>query len=86
MSVWSGEYVSAVSAFSLRMTRLSERGFSVTHERLAIGKNGPNEENLAIDVTFQIGYRAITVELDDLDDIYADLEFKGFFAGLEVHF
>ena len=43
-------------------------------------------ENLAIDVTFQIGYRAITLELDDLDDIYADLEFKGFFAGLEVHF
>ena len=52
MSVWSGEYVSAVSAFSLRMTRLTERGFSVTHERLAIGQNGPNEENLAIDVAW----------------------------------
>jgi outer membrane protein len=43
-------------------------------------------ENLAIDLTFQIGYRAITLELDDIDNIYADLEFKGFFAGLEVHF
>jgi outer membrane protein len=43
-------------------------------------------ENLAIDLTFQIGYRAITLEMDNLDNIYADLEFKGFFAGLEVHF
>jgi hypothetical protein len=52
MSVWSGEYVSAVSAFSLRMSRLIERGFSVSHERLAIGQKGPNEENLAIDVAW----------------------------------
>jgi len=43
-------------------------------------------ESLAIDLTFQIGYRAITLELDNLDNVYADLEFKGFFAGLEVHF
>jgi hypothetical protein len=52
MSVWSGEYVSAVSAFSLRMTRLTERGFPVVHERLAIGCKGPNEEDLAIDVAW----------------------------------
>jgi outer membrane protein len=43
-------------------------------------------ENLAIDVTFQLGYRAVTLELDDLDDIYSDLDFKGVYAGLEVHF
>jgi outer membrane protein len=43
-------------------------------------------ENLALDVTFQVGYRAVTLELEDLDDIYSDLEFKGAFAGLEVHF
>jgi outer membrane protein len=43
-------------------------------------------ENLAVDVTFQLGYRSVTVELEDLDDIYSDLEFKGVFAGLEVHF
>jgi outer membrane protein len=43
-------------------------------------------ENLAIDVTFQVGYRAFILELDDLDDIYSDLEFKGVYAGLEVHF
>ena len=42
--------------------------------------------NLALDVTFQLGYRAFILELDDLDDIYSDLEFKGAYAGLEVHF
>lgn len=43
-------------------------------------------DNLAVDMTFQIGYRAVTLELDDLDDIYSDLEFTGAFAGLEIHF
>ncbi|WP_293748716.1 TIGR04219 family outer membrane beta-barrel protein [uncultured Paraglaciecola sp.] len=43
-------------------------------------------ENLAVDVTFQVGYRAVELELDDLDDIYSNLEFKGVYAGLEVHF
>lgn len=43
-------------------------------------------ENLALDVTFQLGYRAVQLELDDLDDIYSNLEFKGVYAGLEVHF
>jgi outer membrane protein len=43
-------------------------------------------DNLAIDATLQVGFRAITLEVDDLDNIYTDLEFKGAFAGLEVHF
>jgi outer membrane protein len=43
-------------------------------------------ENLAVDVTFQVGYRAVELELDDLDNIYSNLEFKGVYAGLEVHF
>lgn len=43
-------------------------------------------ENLALDVTFQLGYRAVELELNDLDDIYSNLEFKGVYAGLEVHF
>ena len=43
-------------------------------------------ENFAIDVTFQMGYRVVTFELEELDDIYSDLEFKGAYAGLEVHF
>lgn len=43
-------------------------------------------ENLALDVTFQAGYRSFQLQLEDLDDIYSDLEFKGAFAGIEVHF
>ena len=43
-------------------------------------------ENLAIDMTFQLGYRAVQLDLKDLDGIYSDMEFKGVFAGLEVHF
>lgn len=43
-------------------------------------------DNLAVDLTFQLGYRSIQLELDDLDDIHADLEFDGIFAGIEAHF
>lgn len=43
-------------------------------------------ENFAIDLTFQVGYRNVKLDLDDLDGIYSNLEFKGAFAGLEVHF
>ncbi|WP_416307690.1 TIGR04219 family outer membrane beta-barrel protein [Neptunicella sp. SCSIO 80796] len=43
-------------------------------------------DNLAIDMTLQLGYRSFMLELDDLDGVYSDLEFKGPFAGVEVHF
>ncbi|MGS2722037.1 TIGR04219 family outer membrane beta-barrel protein [Paraglaciecola aestuariivivens] len=43
-------------------------------------------DNIAVDMTFQLGYRAVELSLDDLDDIYSNLEFKGVYAGLEVHF
>lgn len=43
-------------------------------------------DNLAVDMTFELGYRAVVLELDDLDDIYSDLEFTGAYAGLEIHF
>lgn len=43
-------------------------------------------ENLAIDMTLQVGYRDVSVDIEDLDDIYADLSFDGVFAGLEIHF
>jgi outer membrane protein len=43
-------------------------------------------DNLAIDVNLTAGYRAVKFELDDLDDLYTDLEFKGVFAGVVVHF
>lgn len=43
-------------------------------------------DNAAVDVTAQLGYRQIAFELDDLDNIYTDIEFEGVFAGIEVHF
>lgn len=43
-------------------------------------------ESIAIDMTVQVGYRNVTVDIEDLDDIYADMEFDGVFAGLELHF
>jgi outer membrane protein len=43
-------------------------------------------ENLAIDMTLQLGYRSVDIDIEDLDDVYADLSYDGVFAGLEVHF
>ena len=43
-------------------------------------------ENIALDVNLQIGYRDITIELDNLDGIYSDMSFKGPYLGLEIHF
>lgn len=43
-------------------------------------------DNLAVDMSVELGYRAVTLELEDLDDIYSDLEFSGVYAGLEIHF
>ncbi|MEW6999683.1 TIGR04219 family outer membrane beta-barrel protein [Colwelliaceae bacterium BS250] len=43
-------------------------------------------DNMLIDVNLSAGYRVVSLELDDLDDVYADLEFDGAFAGVEVHF
>ncbi|GAA5143383.1 TIGR04219 family outer membrane beta-barrel protein [Thalassotalea piscium] len=43
-------------------------------------------DNLAIDINLTLGYRALKLELDDLSDLYTDIEFNGIFAGVVVHF
>ncbi|NQZ20807.1 MAG: TIGR04219 family outer membrane beta-barrel protein [Colwellia sp.] len=43
-------------------------------------------DNLAVDVNLTLGYRAVQLELEDLDNLYTDIEFKGVFAGAVVHF
>lgn len=43
-------------------------------------------DNMAIDLTIQLGYRAVKLELDDIDDISTNLDFDGVFVGLEAHF
>jgi len=43
-------------------------------------------DNIAMDVALTAGYREMSIELDDVDDLNANVEFSGFFAGLEIHF
>ncbi|MDV6315544.1 TIGR04219 family outer membrane beta-barrel protein [Idiomarina sp. HP20-50] len=43
-------------------------------------------ENLAVDINLNAGYRHSVIELDDVDEIYSDVTFKGPFVGVEVHF
>lgn len=43
-------------------------------------------DNFVVDVNLTAGYRSIKLELEDLSDLYTDIEFKGVFAGVVVHF
>lgn len=43
-------------------------------------------ESLALDMTIQLGYRVTSIELDDIDDVFADLEFDGAYLGIEFDF
>lgn len=43
-------------------------------------------DNIAVDAALRLGYRSITVDIENLDNVTADVEFDGFFAGLKVHF
>lgn len=43
-------------------------------------------DNMAIDFKIKAGYRAVNLTLDDVDNLYADIDFKGAFAGIEIHF
>jgi len=43
-------------------------------------------DNLALDTKLQLGYRSYTLEVDELKNLYADLDFKGAYLGLELHF
>ena len=43
-------------------------------------------DNLAVDMNLTLGYRSVELELEDLDDIYSDLEFSGIYAGAVIHF
>lgn len=43
-------------------------------------------DNLVVDLDLTLGYRAVKLELNDIDDLYSDLTFKGVFAGAIVHF
>ncbi|MBT3048953.1 MAG: TIGR04219 family outer membrane beta-barrel protein [Candidatus Thiodiazotropha sp.] len=43
-------------------------------------------ESLAVDISVKGGYHRISLELEDLDDIYTDWDFDGAFFGLQADF
>lgn len=43
-------------------------------------------DNLAVDISISAGYRSMKVELDDVENLYSDLNFDGPFLALDVHF
>ena len=43
-------------------------------------------DNLAVDVGLKAGYRQLKVDLEDVEKTDANLDFKGPYLGLEVHF
>ncbi|XQW84812.1 TIGR04219 family outer membrane beta-barrel protein [Thalassotalea piscium] len=43
-------------------------------------------ENMAIDINLTLGYRELKLELEDLNNLYTDITFSGYFAGVVVHF
>lgn len=43
-------------------------------------------DNKMIDFNLILGYRAVKMELENLDSLYTDLDFKGAFVGVIAHF
>jgi outer membrane protein len=51
-----------------------------------VGVNYLFIDNLAVEVGVTLGYRALSLQLEDLDNLYTDMDFKGAYLGLNVHF
>lgn len=43
-------------------------------------------DNMLIDVNVNAGYRSVKLELEDLNDLYTNIEFDGVFIGTTIHF
>lgn len=84
-------YTSAALGLPLTGLELFARGSIVSYDGSQLydaqaGVAYAFMDNLALDLTLKLGYRAVNMRLDDIDDLYADLKFNGVFAGLEIHF
>lgn len=66
-----------VSALSVKDSKVQDAQVGVEYRLV---------ENLAVDINLNAGYRHSVIELDDVDEVYSDVTFKGPFLGLEVHF
>lgn len=43
-------------------------------------------DSVLLDGSIQLGYRVFNIELDNVAGVYSDLEFKGPFVGVQLHF
>lgn len=43
-------------------------------------------DNPVVDLNLTAGYRSVKLELEDLNDLYTNIDFQGFFVGAIVHF
>ncbi len=43
-------------------------------------------DSLPMDLSLSLGYRAFVIDVDDLDDVFADIDFSGYYAGIELRF
>ena len=43
-------------------------------------------ESFALDMDLQLGYRQSSIDLEDLDNLYSELDFSGIYLGLEFDF
>jgi outer membrane protein len=63
-----------------RLQGLSISDSSLTDSQIALAYES------SIRLGGEIGYRNIAIEVDDISDLYSDLESKGVFAGVTYHF
>ncbi|GLX77335.1 hypothetical protein tinsulaeT_06750 [Thalassotalea insulae] len=57
-----------------------------THSDYQVGLSYELVDNRMMDFYLTLGYRAEKMEFEKLNDLYTDLEFKGTFVGVTVHF
>jgi len=57
-----------------------------SHYDYQVGLSYDLVDSFVMDFNLIVGYKAVKMEFEDLDDLYTDLEFKGAFVGVIAHF
>jgi len=57
-----------------------------SHYDYQVGLSYGLVDNRMMDFNLTLGYRAVKMEFEDLDNLYTNLEFKGVFIGVIAHF
>lgn len=84
-------YVSAIVGLPLTGLNFFAEGNFVSYDGsnitdYQVGVSYAVLDNLAIDLDITLGYRSVKLELEDIDDLYADMSFDGAYLGATVHF